>query len=121
MPTINKLPKKKKEYDIARKDRMKIYNSSMWRKLRDIKVKEQPLCEICLIEGRIKLSEDCHHLQTFTSAKNEIERDLLAFDSNNIINLCDECHNAIHHGKYKGCITKEDIIKRYEYLKDKEK
>lgn len=120
MPVINK-PKKTKEYDNQRKERMKLYNSKLWKELRETKRKENPLCFICELEGRTKICDDLHHLISPFNFQNQILKDFYGYNPDNVINLCDECHNSIHHGKYKGCITKEDIIKRYEYLKDKEK
>ena len=118
MPTIYK-PKKSRPYDSQRKARMKVYNTKLWRDTRKVKMTNNPLCQICEIEGRVTPAQDCHHLRTFTSAQSETERDLLAFDYDNLVNLCDKCHNEIHHGKYKGCVTLDEIKERYEVLRKK--
>ena len=59
MPTINKFQKKKinnntNMYDLERR---KIYMSTRWRKLRDLKIKNDPLCEMCLEDGVVTPAE----------------------------------------------------------------
>ena len=54
MPTLNLQKKTKKEINqrnentASREMRRKAYNNPEWRKLRDIYIKEHPLCEDCL-------------------------------------------------------------------------
>lgn len=123
MPYINKGKKKTKPIseDTARKERMKVYNSRLWKSLTDIKKRENPLCEVCLMQNKIKSAEHSHHLQTFTKTKDLALRDSLAYDFDNLISICSECHNRIHHGDLKGCLTKEAIKKRLEELKENKK
>lgn len=111
MPTINKGKKNTKPIteDTARKNRMKVYNKSLWRNLTDLKRRENPLCEVCLMQGKITPAEHTHHIITFTNAKSEAERDKLAFDYNNLISICSECHNRLHHSDLRGCTTIEGI------------
>lgn len=115
MPTIYK-PKKSRPIDTQRKKRMDVYNTKLWRDTRKIKMVNNPLCEICEIEGRITPTDDIHHLRTFTQAQDEAQKDLLAFDYDNLISLCDKCHQRIHHGDYKGCITLDEIKERAEVI-----
>lgn len=112
MPTINK-PKKKKNTDsnLDKKKRMEVYNKALWRKMRLSKQMEKPLCEVCEMQGKTVLAEDTHHLISF-SKYNGAERDAIAFDYNNLISLCKQCHNLIHHGYLKGATTKEEIADR---------
>lgn len=112
MPTINK-PKKKKntDSDLDKKKRSEVYNSAMWRKMRLTKQMQNPLCEVCAMQNKIVLAEDIHHLVSFTKF-NGAERDAIAFDSNNLISLCKQCHNLIHHGYLKGATSKEEIADR---------
>lgn len=95
--------------DTARKNRMEVYNRSLWRRLRLRKVRESPLCEVCRMEGRIKAGSDVHHLRTFTAAETAAERDALAFDFGNLLTVCDECHQRLHHGDLKGATSREEI------------
>lgn len=99
MPTIYK-PKRKKDaqdLDRQRRERMKIYNSQRWRELRAWKMICNPLCEECEKEGKIVPVDDVHHIVSFTSTNNEVERKRIAYDFNNLMSLCDECHRKKHN------------------------
>lgn len=98
MPTIYK-PKIQRnnsgnQYD---KDRRKIYNTERWRKLRDWKVVQNPLCELCLKEGMITPADDVHHIRSFMSADIPEVRYQLAYDPENLMSLCKRHHQAIHN------------------------
>lgn len=98
MPTINK-PKKKQQknnnqYDA---DRRKIYNSERWRRLRAWKFACDPLCELCLKDGKTVPAEDIHHIVSFMSTDNPVQRSYLAYDYENLMSLCKQCHQLIHN------------------------
>ena len=118
MAWINK-PKKKQNIEGNRKERQKVYNTPLWKNMRLKQVQEQPLCQVCEIEGKITLAEDVHHLISFVG-KNEMEKQQLAFNPDNIVSVCRKCHNEIHNGKYKGCTSLEQI-KQYWEAHNKEK
>lgn len=96
MPTIYK-PKRQRPNDGKRGERMKIYNSARWRELRQLKFQQNPLCETCLKKGIIKPADDIHHIVSFMSTSDSIQRRFLAFDFDNLMSLCDECHQEIHN------------------------
>ena len=98
MPFINKLLKKQRKYtnNEKRKARQKIYNSTKWKALRIAKLQEQPLCEECLKSDKITSAEHVHHIQSFMKCNSEIELLALAYDYNNLMSLCAECHNRLH-------------------------
>lgn len=81
---------------MRRKERMAIYNTSRWRRLREAKLRDNPLCEICEARGITKMADDVHHVQSFMSTDNPEARRALAFDYDNLMSVCDECHSAIH-------------------------
>lgn len=119
MPTINKggthrYNAKRERNDLDRKKRQKIYQNPLWKRLRDAHLREHPLCEVCELEGKVTLAEHCHHLQSFVEGRNEMEQKTLAFDPNNIISACALCHWEIHHGRYRGCKSLEDIQQRID-------
>lgn len=120
MPQIYKRPKKKRN-NINVEKRQEVYNTSLWRKMRLAKLKDQPLCEVCLIEGKIRLAEHVHHIRSFMQAEDQIERDRLAYDSENLASVCQECHNRIHNGDLRGCESLEAIEKRLAQLKEENK
>ena len=115
MPTIKRLkdikPPVNPDRDLDRKRRQKVYQSKMWRNMSAAARMRQPLCPVCLAVGRVKVATDVHHLLSFTS-KTGNERDALAHDVDNVIPLCDECHNAAHHGYLEGAATLDEMIER---------
>lgn len=101
MPTIYK-PKKNRPVEGKRKERMVIYNSARWRALRDAKLRDNPLCELCEKGGIVKPADDVHHIQSFMSTDDPDARRVLAFDYDNLMSLCDECHSKIHKAGWIG-------------------
>lgn len=99
MPTINKPKKNRKNENTMRRERMEIYNTSRWRELRRAKFITNPLCELCLQEGRVKPAEDIHHIVSFMSVYDRTQRLHLAFDYGNLMSLCKQCHQKIHNAE----------------------
>lgn len=100
MPTIYK-PKHQKPNEGNRKERMSIYNTARWRELRVLKFKSNPLCEMCLKADRITPADDIHHIVSFMTTYDPVQRTFLAFDFDNLMSLCDRCHQAIHNRSTK--------------------
>lgn len=100
MPTIYKPQKKQKQSDsYYNAERRKIYNSERWRRLRAWKFACSPLCEQCLKEGKTVQTEDIHHIVSFMSADDPAQRNFLAYDYDNLMSLCKQCHQEIHNKK----------------------
>lgn len=97
MPIIYKPKKNNGNESIKRKERMKIYNSARWRQLRALKMLNSPLCEMCLAKGRITPVDDVHHKTSFMSTDDSVRRNFLAYDYDNLMSVCDECHQKIHN------------------------
>lgn len=95
MPTIYK-PKRQRPNEGKRKERMSIYNTARWRELRRLKLQRDPLCEICLKKDIVKPADDIHHIVSFMSTNDPVQRKFLAFDFANLMSLCDECHQEVH-------------------------
>lgn len=74
-----------------------MYNNKRWGKIRNSKICDCPLCEVCLEVGKTTVAQLVHHKQPWQLAKDEDEQDRLQFDYDNLQSLCHECHNAIHH------------------------
>jgi 5-methylcytosine-specific restriction protein A len=95
MPTIN-LPKRKYGFMTVNNKRFhRWYNHSRWRSLRDAKVRENPLCELCLLKDPqvIRPTMEVHHIIPI-DVNNPDE--LLIYDWDNLQSLCFECHHSIH-------------------------
>ena len=118
MPTIKKLPPKKREQERnwnteTRLLRRQAYNNTAWRKLRNSYLKLHPLCENCLKEGKVVPAEDVHHKRS-PFQKGEINWTLL-MEVENLQSLCKECHGK-EHAKEQGHVSPEDVIAGLEAL-----
>ena len=100
MPTIFK-PKRteQKRTDTYNAERRKIYQSQRWRVLRLAKLAETPLCEMCDKIGLVKPAVDVHHIVSFMSTDDKVKRKALAYDYDNLMSLCKECHQFVHNGR----------------------
>ena len=113
MPTIYRPPRNtnKDSYSAKRKaERQAIYSSTTWKQLRETKLRQKPLCECCLKQGIIKVAQDVHHVISFMSTSNPVERDRLAYDLDNLQSLCRECHNAINNPKKNNTIPSNNNV-----------
>lgn len=99
MPTISKPCKKRmKPSSFMEKERKKVYQSERWKRLRALKFANNPLCELCLQEGRVTPAEDVHHIVSFMTADDPATRYQLAYDYDNLMSLCKQCHQRQHNG-----------------------
>lgn len=107
MPTINK-PQKKRVYKKNPKNQViaTIYANSIWRNLRNSYLMDHPLCECCLHNGITKPAEEVHHVIYISSGKDENEMKDIAFNKDNLIALCGDCHHKAHNNpKIKNLIN----------------
>lgn len=96
MPVIN-LPKKKRHNYYKNANIQKYYNCDRWRKLRISKLMNNPLCEMCLANEVVRQADEVHHIVKYSSGKTEDEKNRLAYDYENLMSLCKECHRMIHN------------------------
>lgn len=99
MPTIYK-PKRKHTLPYKKHNKQgdiqKLYNSTTWQKLRNSYLMEHPLCENCLKHNKVTPATCVHHKLIISSKESELEMRNVAFDSNNLMSLCNDCHNKFH-------------------------
>lgn len=82
------------------------YNSPEWKLLRNQKfVDSEGLCELCRKNGIISQGKEVHHIKPIEYYWE------LRLDYNNLILLCNDCHNAQH----------ERISPLQEFLKEWDK
>lgn len=94
--TIKKHPRRTDSYNVARR---KVYQSQRWRTLRLLKLSECPLCERCSKVGDVVPAIDVHHVVSFMSTDDPVKRVALAYDYDNLMSLCKECHQYIHNSR----------------------
>lgn len=84
--------KRNKIYNINRdKDLYNFYRSTRWRKIREVAlVRDNFLCQDCLKEKKIIQAEHVHHIKEVKDAWE------LRYDLDNLISLCQSCHNKRH-------------------------
>ena len=73
-----------------------LLNSKKWKALRQWKLEQNPLCELCEREGKVVSAIDVHHKVPVESARTPDEMERLAFDPNNLQALCIPCHAKVH-------------------------
>jgi 5-methylcytosine-specific restriction protein A len=99
MPYLKK-PQRKPIRRVSYEDRQQIYQTPKWKKLREAKLMQQPLCEVCLSKGKVTPAEDVHHIDSFLNYNGTL-RLWKAFDFANLMSVCKECHGLIHSDKIK--------------------
>ena len=70
------------------------YHSTQWIKTRKAKLMEQPLCEVCLAQGRMTKADMVHHHKYELREPGGWEHRL---SLDNLQSICYTCHNGIHH------------------------
>jgi 5-methylcytosine-specific restriction protein A len=88
MPTIFLGSPKKRDRTVNKQALQLIYQSRRWKRIRAIKIINNPLCEDCLREGKTTQVQEVHHIIPI-----EVRPDL-AFDYDNLMSLC-----VVHHKK----------------------
>lgn len=70
----------------------KLIKCQEWRKIRELKIKMNPLCEVC---G--DMATEVHHIKPLLDYRNnELLMAELAYDWNNLQSVCHKCHKQIH-------------------------
>ena len=95
MPYLKKATPQKTNSN-KREERQKIYNTTIWKKLRAAKLLESPLCEMCLKHNKITSATDVHHIDSFMNYT-DTRRLSKAYDARNLMSLCKECHQKEHN------------------------
>lgn len=78
-----------------RLDHILVYNTTKWRKLRKLKLSENPICECCNRE----FSHHVHHIREILEDRDREGILKRGFDYDNLSAVCEECHRNIHEMK----------------------
>lgn len=81
---------RRKQYDKFKRapDHDKKYGNN-WRKVRGLYVKQHPLCEKCLKEGKITAVNEVHHIKPLSQGGSN--------KFSNLMSLCQSCHTKTHY------------------------
>jgi 5-methylcytosine-specific restriction endonuclease McrA len=72
------------------------YNAPRWRRVRaSVLRRDGYLCRYCLRYGRRRPATTVHHIE------HADEHPELAYNADNLISLCEACHNKMHPEKAK--------------------
>jgi 5-methylcytosine-specific restriction protein A len=71
-----------------REARQKLYHTKEWGIIRENKLAEEPLCEFCKANGKIKLAAVVDHIIDIQDSPH------LWNDPDNLRSLCVQCHNS---------------------------
>ena len=112
------------------RDKADIYNSKEWKQLREAKLQQQPLCEMCQEEGRkqgvrrgyVRSATCVHHIVPIETATTMAEMRQLAFDWNNLQSLCRRHHHMVHNdaGYHKPDVVKQRKESAFERWKQRQ-
>ena len=105
--------------DKVAKDKTEIYNSREWHELRILKLRANPLCEVCEQEGIVTSARCVHHIVPIETARTKDEMKRLAIDCGlqGLKSLCFACHARIH--KELGSNTAKIVRQRAEARQDR--
>jgi 5-methylcytosine-specific restriction enzyme A len=81
------------------------YKSAAWEKCREVVlIRDNYLCQDCLKQNKITPADMVHHIK-------ELEQHPeVALDLDNLVGLCDSCHNKQHSGPKEKQISKKLIV-----------
>ncbi|MBQ3186727.1 MAG: HNH endonuclease [Alistipes sp.] len=76
---------KRKPFEGYRHHNTEFYQSTAWRKLRAVKLEQEPMCEECLKVGRLTPAQMVDHIVP-------INKGGAGLDMDNLQSLCNACH-----------------------------
>lgn len=97
---LNIKQKQVKQLNMNTLSKAQYYGMKGWKAVRDKKIKEQPLCELCQILGRTEIAQDIHHAIKFDQQYTDDMKLALLLDYDNLVSLCERCHQNIHSKPY---------------------
>lgn len=87
---------------------IKLINCQPWRNLRNRQLKVRPLCEECKSKGIYTSAVEVHHRIPVESVRGEQAMMKLAYDPDNLVSLCHECHIEVHKALHS---RGKDVVK----------
>lgn len=81
---------------VSNKNYHKLLSHSRWQQLRARYLAKHPVCELCEKNNKTSVAKVVHHVVPVEDAKDVGLMEALAYDWNNLMALCDSCHEHIH-------------------------
>lgn len=92
-----------------RRERQSVYQNRRYKVIRDLKRKNNPICEICELTGKTSPCEEVHHwISPFNQTTKEL-KDYYAYNYDNLVSLCSKCHHRLHDSDLKYCHSLEEV------------
>lgn len=81
---------KREYYDRFYRDKesKKFYQSALWRKVKEMKLARDPICETCSQVGKVTVAKIVHHMIPIKKGTKKVDLDFL-------VSLCHACHNSV--------------------------
>ena len=88
--------------------------------MRILKLRANPLCEVCEQEGIVTSAHSVHHRHPIEDSTSKAEMRKWAFMWENLVSVCDACHAKIHkeHRSHTKEAVKSRAEQRHERWKD---
>ena len=67
-----------------------------WQEIRHAYLTKHPVCEMCDSKGKTSVAKVVHHIIPIEDASDVTVMESLAFDHNNLMALCESCHEQVH-------------------------
>lgn len=96
---------------------IRLINSWEWQKIRMEKLLKNPTCEMCKKNGKFTIAQQVHHITPVESVTDYQLMRTLAYDMNNLMSLCKQCHKQIHlnmHNKRTHKQVTDDYLERFK-------
>ena len=96
------------------------YSSPAWRNLRDVYVRQHPVCELSLLEHRVMEAQEVHHIVKWADQQTDEMKWQLLLDADNLISLTRTVHQYIHYAQDK--LTEEQrllLLQRRQAIEEK--
>lgn len=99
----------KGKFSQERKERNSMYDQAIWKRLRIAQLSRQPMCQACLLDGRIESANHVDHLFAWASVGKD------SFYRNIFQSLCAEHHSHKTHLEQTGIYRHYDQDKAKDY------
>lgn len=85
---------------------LRFYKTKVWKeKRKEILIRDNNECQLCKKAGKVEKATTVHHIEHYE------KRPDLALTDNNLVSVCESCHNKLHPEKGFGQSSKIKLLK----------